>query len=259
MIRRLFLAIVGFFFFLTKVYAAVGTKEIHFVSKSSKRIITAEVYYPTAHKVENKRVEHGIWLRGNYHKEATILDQKRPYPLIVFSHGFQGDRFGNSWFAEKLVAQGYVVVMIEHTLNTSYEHSDLFVYTSMWQRPIDVSELLSHLLAHSQWGKIIDPNKIAVAGFSLGGTTALWLGGMRADKKLFKETLDRKYSRWSDWPESIAPKAQSTDWRQAELSYRDPRIKGVISFSPDLGEGFSKEGFREMSVPTLIIVGDKDP
>jgi predicted dienelactone hydrolase len=28
--------------------------------------------------------------------------------------------------------------------------------------------------------------------------------------------------------------------------------------APDLGEGFSKDGLREMTVPTLIIVGDQD-
>ena len=65
--------------------------------------------------------------------------------LLFFSHGFQGDRFGNSWIAEALVNKGYIVVMIDHTFNTSYDHSDLFIYTSMWQRPLDMSELLTYL------------------------------------------------------------------------------------------------------------------
>lgn len=239
-------------------YSSLGTQEITFLSESSNRNIVAELYYPTSIKLENKLIDHGVWLRQNYYNGPISIDTKKSYPLIIFSHGFQGDRFGNSWIAEKMVAEGYIVVMIEHTLNTSHEHSDLFCYTSMWQRPTDVSELLTHLLKHDVWGKVIDQNRIAAAGFSLGGSTALWLGGICADKDLFKKTLDMKYSRWVDWPHNEKQKALSVNWAKAELSYRDNRIKAVVAIAPDLGEAFSESGLKKMDTPALIIAGDKD-
>ncbi|NCP62965.1 MAG: alpha/beta fold hydrolase [Alphaproteobacteria bacterium] len=258
MFLRFILILLGLMLYFVNAYASIGTQEISFISKSSRRILVAEVYYPTSCKVEKKKIPHGIWMRENYSKGQPCVNGKRKYPLVVFSHGFRGDRFGNSWIAEALVSKGYIVVMIDHTFNTSYEHSDLFLYTSMWQRPVDISELLTYLLESSQWGKIINKEKIAVAGFSLGGTTALWVGGIKADKDKFKQALDDKYSRWSDWPKYASENARAVDWNKAEHSYKDDRIKAVISIAPDLGEAFTAEGLKEMSVPTLIIVGDKD-
>lgn len=220
--------------------------------------MVAEIYYPSLCKAEKKKIQHGIWMRTNYSKEPPCKNSQQKHPLVIFSHGFQGDRFGNSWLAEALVAKGYIVAMIDHTFNTSYDHSDLFVYTSMWQRPLDMSELLTHLLDHPEWSNLINKEKIAALGFSLGGTTALWLSGIKADKDKFKQTMDDKYARWSDWPKYASEKARAVDWSKAEKSYKDDRIKLAISIAPDLGEAFTREGLQEADVPTLIIVGDQD-
>ncbi|MCE2993131.1 MAG: alpha/beta hydrolase family protein [Alphaproteobacteria bacterium] len=241
-----------------EIYAAVGTEEITFLSQSSGRNIVAEIYYPGTCKIDNKQVKHGIWLRENYLKAKCDIDDTKKYPLILFSHGFQGDRFGNSWFAEGLVSQGYIVAMVDHASNTSYESSDLFVYTSMWQRPIDISELLTYMLQDSKWNKVVDEEKIAVSGFSLGGTTALWLSGIKSDKDKFHHVMDAKYSRWDDWPEYAKSQARLVDWSKAENSYKDERVKAVVSIAPDLGEAFSINGLTKADVPVLIVIGDKD-
>lgn len=220
--------------------------------------MVGEIYYPSSCKVEKKKIQQGIWMRENYSKDKTCVNNQQKYPLVIFSHGFQGDRFGDSCFAESLVAKGYIVVMIDHTLNTSYDHSDLFIYTSMWQRPLDMSELLTHLLDHPEWSSLINKEKIDVSGFSLGGTTALWLSGIKADKDKFKQTMDDKYSRWSDWPKYATEKAMSVDWSKAEQSYKDYRIKAGISIAPDLGEAFTRDGLKEADILVLVIVGDKD-
>jgi predicted dienelactone hydrolase len=255
---RLILKAFSLILFSVNAYAFVSTQEINFVSKSSGRPLVGEIYYPGSCQVEKKKVQHGIWMRENYSKNQTRVNTQKKYPLIVFSHGFQGDRFGNSWIAEALVDKGYIVVMIDHTLNTSYDHSDQFIYTSMWQRPLDMSELLTHLLQHPEWKNAINKDKIAAVGFSLGGTTALWLGGIRADKDKFRQSMDDKYARWSDWPKYASQKARAVDWTKAEQSYKDDRIKAVISIAPDLGQAFTKGGLKSADVPMLIIVGDKD-
>lgn len=128
----------------------------------------------------------------------------------------------------------------------------------MWQRPLDMSELLTHLLDHPEWSSLINKEKIDVSGFSLGGTTALWLSGIKADKDKFKQTMDDKYSRWSDWPKYATEKAMSVDWSKAEQPYKDYRIKAGISIAPDLGEAFTRDGLKEADILVLVIVGDKD-
>jgi predicted dienelactone hydrolase len=258
MISRFIFIAFTIIFFSINAYASVSTQEINFTSTSSGRTLVGEIYYPSSCKVEKKQIQHGIWMRENYSKNQNCANNQGKHPLVIFSHGFQGDRFGNSWIAEALVDKGYIVVMIDHTFNTSYDHSDLFIYTSMWQRPLDMAELLTYLLEHPEWGKVINKDKIAALGFSLGGTTALWLSGIKADKDKFRQTMDDKYARWSDWPKYATEKAKSVDWNKAEQSYKDGRIKAVISIAPDLGEAFTKGGLKEANVPILIIVGDKD-
>lgn len=237
---------------------ALGTQEISFTLPNSDREIITEIYYPIDEKINSKTIEHGIWHRKFYVKNAPLSNKSLTYPLVIFSHGWQGDRFGNSWIAESLVKEGYIVAMIEHTHNTSYEHSDLFLYTSMWQRPLDVSEFLTYLLNDKTWGKVINQEKIVAGGFSLGGLTSLWLSGIKADKDLFKNAMDHKYSRWNDWPEYAKEKANKVDWSYAQNLYYDKRIKAIFSIAPDLGEGFDKNGLKQSKIPSLIIVGTKD-
>lgn len=239
-------------------FGYLGTAEINFTSPSTNRMLTAEIYYPSSIKIEDKQIEHGIWLRDAYQANGQIVNDKQQYPLIIFSHGFQGDRFGNSWLAERLVQNGHIVAMLEHKCNTSFEHSDLFVYLSMWQRPIDVSEFLTHLLNHPRWGSLIDSEKIIASGFSLGGLTALWLGGMEADEDAFKGEMNKRYARWADWPTHDKQKAQSVQWKKSTHSYFDDRIKAIIAIAPDLGLAFNPKGLQKTKRPTLILVGDKD-
>lgn len=239
-------------------FGNLGTEEINFLSPSSDRELTAEIYYPTTIKTETKKIQHGIWLRDAYEPNSEIISKHKRYPLVIFSHGFQGDRFGNSWLAERLTKSGYIVAMLEHKYNTSFEHNDLFVYTSMWQRPIDLSEFLTHLLNHHHWGHLIDSEQIVASGFSLGGLSALWLSGIEADEDAFKAEMNMRYARWADWPKKEKLNAESVKWEKATRSYQDDRIKAIIAISPDLGQAFTANGLQKSKTPTLILVGDKD-
>lgn len=236
---------------------SLGTKEIEFIIPSTDRTITAEVYYPTNQKTDNKQIEQGVWVRQAFIKDAPLSSDKKEYPLVIFSHGFTGDRFHHTWLTEALVQNGYIVAAIDHTYNTSYDHNDFFTYSSMWQRPCDISALIDYLLKCSSFAHSIDKHRIAVGGFSLGGTTALWISGIKGDPQAFKEAMN-VYARWSDWPNSISKRAAQVDWLKAKKSYYDSRVKAVFSFAPDLGKGFKSEGIAQAKIPTLIIVGDKD-
>jgi len=240
---------------------SIATAEISFIIPGCDRKITAEVYYPVDFnkKIVHQEIDYGIWKRQTFNKDALISKKQEKYPLVVFSHGFQGNRFGNSWIAEKLVEKGYIVAVIDHTYNTSYDHSDLFIYTSMWQRPLDMKALLDYLLENEYWKEQIDQTKIVAGGFSLGGLTALWLAGIEGSATLFKDAMT-EYAQFAAWPQEAREIAENVDWKKAEISYKDPRIKAVFSMAPGLGvrRGFSAEGIKKGDIPTLILVGDQD-
>jgi len=235
----------------------IGTQEVTFVIPNSDRTLVGELYYPTEMGEDSKSITQGIWQRRDFTRNAALAPQEKPYPLVIFSHGWQGNRFGHAWLAESLVDEGYIVAAIDHTHNTSYEYSGEFIYTSMWQRPLDMSALIDYLLQHPYWSEVIDEKKIAAGGFSLGGLTALWMTGIEGDPQAFKEAM-QPYAL-DDWPESVQKRASVVDWNKAARSYDDPRVRSVFSISPDLGKGFEPEGLAKAKIPTLILVGTEDP
>jgi predicted dienelactone hydrolase len=236
---------------------SVGTRQIEFQISGTTRLVVAEIYYPIDGYKAARVINHGIWNRRSYTKDAPLAHQEQLYPLVIFSHGWQGDRFHHTWLAEALVDAGYIMAMIDHAHNNSYEHSDEFVYTSLWQRPRDLTALLDHLLKDPLWSKSIDKDRIAAGGFSLGGLTALWIAGIEGDAEAFKDAMKHE-ARWSDWPQSVKTKANQVDWTQAQKSYRDPRVKAVFSIAPAMGEGFKPQGIKQARIPVLLITGGHD-
>ena len=85
---------------------------------------------------------------------APTLDQ--PAPLTIVSHGARGHYSDRNWLIESLMVDGYIVAALNHP-NDTRQDSSLQGLMRVWDRPADISFLLSHLLASSEWGKRIDP------------------------------------------------------------------------------------------------------
>lgn len=234
----------------------LGVRTIAFTAPDTGLPMVADVFYPTDSPVPSES-EKSVWVRKPFLRETPFEETQKKYPLLIFSHGFQGDRLGNTWIAEELVDAGYMVIALDHPNGNSYESSDEFTYTSLWQRPKDISTILDYVLADPQLEPHIDQNRIAVGGFSLGGMTALWLTGIIADVESYKTEMDR-YMRPDVWSKPVLDRIAATDWSLATKSYRDPRVKAVFAIAPDLGGAFDVEGLEKAVIPTLIIVGDKD-
>jgi dienelactone hydrolase len=128
-------------------------------------------------------------------RDADVATGER-FPLVVFSHGSGGVRF-QSWFLlQALASHGYVVVAPDHAGNTSL---DLLMGTSepfpvvASNRPRDVSFAIDRMLARSSeptdlLAGAVDGSRIAVAGHSFGGFTALAVaggyGGLAPDERV---------------------------------------------------------------------------
>jgi predicted dienelactone hydrolase len=128
-------------------------------------------------------------------RDADVAPGER-FPLVVFSHGSGGVRF-QSWFLlQALASHGYVVVAPDHAGNTSL---DLLMGTSepfpvvASNRPRDVSFAIDQMLARSSeptdlLAGAVDGSRIAVAGHSFGGFTALAVaggyGGLAPDERV---------------------------------------------------------------------------
>ena len=93
-----------------------------------------------------------------------------PFPLIMVSHGGGGIGLEMFYLGTRLASHGFTVAIINHYVESKF---DLEACTT------NISFALSTLLDENETGEIlygaIDPNKVAAAGFSWGGTSSLAL------------------------------------------------------------------------------------
>ncbi|MBL6446102.1 dienelactone hydrolase [Fulvivirga sp. 29W222] len=190
------------------------------------------------------------------------------YPLVIISHGTGGGRLTLEWLATGLVKQGYVVAAVDHWGNT-YDNKIPEQFLKVWERPKDISFVLSALLVDDKIGKIVNKEKIGVAGFSLGGFTAIALAGGRLD---YDQLLSFMRSDKGEKEAQVPELQELSDFLHDQLfidkirqeyleeqSLMDRRIKAFVAIAPALGQGFSvKSQFQEVGRPVLIMGAEGD-
>lgn len=164
------------------------------------------------------------------------------FPLIVFSHGFTGCNTQSTFLMQALAGAGYMVLAPNHNdalCGTARSHSSFgkifglrpeqpFGDPEKWSastyldRRADIESVLDAALnGPSFQGVPIDPNRVGIAGHSLGGYTALGLAG--------------------GWP-----------------SWKDARIKAVLALSPHCSPFVQKGDLRRLGVPVMYQGGTLD-
>lgn len=166
-------------------------------------------------------------------------------PLIVFSHGLGGSRFGYSHLGRHWAAQGYASLHLQH------KGSDRAVWTqgvldlvtnlqaaasegNAIARAQDVSFGITRVLAEPRVGQRIDGRRIAVAGHSYGANTALLVAG--------------------------ATVVREVDGERRDVNLRDERVRAAVLLStpPFYGEGDPRSILSGIRVPTLHVTGTED-
>lgn len=178
-------------------------------------------------------------------------------PLLVLSHGRGGNALVSAWLGQRLAEASYVVAAIDHPRANGWDSSIVYLSTRIWQRPVDVSVGITHLLADPTWGPRLDPERIAVAGHSQGGFTALWLGGAQVNEDRFLAYQ----RRWKNDPRVPAHlRAQMQVDAAPARGLRDGRVRALVAMAPGLVQGFGMDaaGLRQVAIPALIAVGSAD-
>lgn len=127
-------------------------------------------------------------------KHSEVLRGEGTFPLLIFSHGWNGSRFQNSFLLPELASQGYVIASIEHTYAASgtifsdgsrggVMPLDTLLFNEGFSDQVikewsaDQQFVLDQLLAFNDkpdfplYG-VMDMKKVGVFGHSFGGATS---------------------------------------------------------------------------------------
>jgi predicted dienelactone hydrolase len=235
-----------------------GMTQLEYVDPSEGgRPLNLMLIYPVAPATTG--VPFKLFLSTNLHlyRDVPVVSDGVKHPLVMFSHGAGGNGAIYAWFGEYLASHGYLVAMVYHFRANTYDSSALYVRNKIWQRPHDLSLMISDLLQDKVWGPHIDPGRIGVAGHSQGGFTSLWIGGAEVNADLFIE-YQRSWKNNEMVPAYIREKMKLDAEPARHL--RDDRVRAAFAMAPgDIqGFGMDESGLRQMTIPVYIIVGAGD-
>jgi predicted dienelactone hydrolase len=225
------------------------------------RPLTVEVWYPATlapgqsaageYRAMTRDGKTMVSLYGKAVRNAEANKSGGPYPLIIMSHGYPGNRFLLSHLGENLSSKGYVVVSIDHT-DSTYE-SQLAFGSTLVNRSLDQLFVLNQMaqLNTSDPGKtlqgMVNATNTALIGYSMGAYGALNTVGAGVSATAVS---------WGAPNGALAIRQQGNSTYQASL---DSRIKAVVAIAPWGKYGmWDAAGLAGITVPVLYMAGSAD-
>lgn len=225
--------------------AAVGYQvlDLGITAAGHPETLTVAVWYPTRATPQPYPYGGPTW--GRVAVDGAPDAGGGPYPLLVFSHGYGGGGIGSVFFTEALAGRGWIVAAPDHhdrhsavrirqgqvedvdrpgllrhareIASSGPDQRDSFAY-----RLDEMRATLDGILASSRLGSLVDRDRIAVGGHSLGGFTALGLCG----------PLEAR---------------------------RDPRVRAVLLFSSgSSGYLYRDTELAAVQVPSMMLYGEEE-
>ncbi len=172
----------------------------------------------------------------------------RSYPLVVVSHGYSNSPAEMTWLTENLASKGYVVAAIHHDDPAITDTTK--IAQPLLRRPLDivfVTQNLTHILARE---RLVDPSRVALIGYSMGGYGVLTAAGA---------TLDPASSAMSTVPGGLLLRYARGGPRREDIVVKG--VRAVVAIAPAGGNSLAAwgvEGVRDVEAPLLLIAGDAD-
>ena len=228
---------------------------------TADRTLTLEVFYPAAEGATGDTAMRALMrdgttevtLRGRAMRDAEPSGEG-PYPLVIVSHGYPGNRFLMAHLAENIASRGYVVASVDHP-DSTYDDFGPFGSTLV-NRPVDQLFALDAMAREGEGdgflSGLVDTEDAAIVGYSMGGYGAVIAAGsgITEDGVAFAEERGA--------PHRLLAVHEAGSESFADLF--DPRVKTVVAFAPwgRQRDFWSAESLAEVRVPMLLIAGSQD-
>lgn len=217
-----------------------------------------------------KSMQAGIWYPSNMQTSVHPLGLAsqdvalngpvagRDLPLILISHGTGGSIVSHIDTANALARAGFVVMAITHIGDNTQDRSYAGNRIDLIDRPRQIKVALGWVL--SSWpGRLnLNPRRIGMFGFSLGGFTTLVLIGGTPELSRMVQLCDSK----PDAPECTFIKSakgdQLTPSNEIPLWVHDARIKAAVVAAPAASYLFGPGDLRQVSAPIQLWRAEND-
>lgn len=237
--------------------AAPGAVDFAAAAAHHDRPLAGYALYPATAGGERARFAENPVFRGVDVRRGAPVAQGR-HPLVLLSHGLGGHVRALAWLAAGLAERGAIVVAVNHPGSTHGDF-DLARGPDHWTRAQDLAAALDAALADPAIGPHVDPTRIAAAGYSLGGWTALSVGGLRGDLAGYRRFCEEAAAGQAHC-RALAAAGIDLDGRDAarwNASWKDPRISAVAAIDPGLHAGLGPEHAADLVGDVLLIgLGD---
>ena len=231
---------------------------------SYDRPLTVEVWYPATlaagqaaegqYRVLARDGKREVTLSGRAVRDARADLSAGPYPLLIVSHGYPGNRFLLSHLAENLASKGYIVASIDHT-DSTYDDQGAFGSTLL-NRSLDqlfVLNQMARLNENDPSGTLkgmVNAENTALIGYSMGAYGAVNTigGGVTAASVGFA---------WGTPDGALAIRQAGNP---AYVATIDKRIKAAVAFAPwGWNAGFwDAAGLAAIKTPVFFVAGSVD-
>lgn len=227
------------------------------------RTLTLEAWYPARlaagqreggeYTVITRDPSITATLYGKAVRDAAPIAAE-PFPLVIVSHGYPGNRFLMSHLCESLASRGFVVVSLDH-LESTYDDQQAFAST-LYNRTFDQLFVLNEIARLGAPGSgsflagLVDVSRTGIVGYSMGGYGLL-------------NTIGGGYSDASVTANGAPPNKLLRDRAASNPEYRrsgDARVKAAVAIAPwGMQLGFwDAEGLAGIRTPVLFVAGSAD-
>lgn len=228
------------------------------------RTLTLEVWYPAVlatgqkpggdYRAITRDPAITATLHGQAVRDAAPLTSEAPFPLVIISHGYPGNRYLMSHLSENLASKGFVTVSIDHK-DSTYDDQQAFGST-LYNRAFDQLFVLNEMerLGMPSSGSFLsgrlDASRTGLVGYSMGGYGVV-------------NVVGGGYNKASETIAGAPPNKLLADRGAANPEYRktiDPRIKAAIAIAPwgMVGGFWDAEGLKGIATPVLFVAGSVD-
>lgn len=226
------------------------------LSDSTPEALNVTVWYPAAS--EGNTADKGS---NPAFVGVTVIPNAPPlagaHPLLVISHGYNGNWRNLSWIAAAMAAEGYIVAAPDHPGTTTFDQNPVKA-KKLWQRPHDLSRVIDFVTRSPALFGVTDKDRNAALGHSLGGWTVMSLAGARFDPYRFIQDCQSHPQRGDCRLTEKLGINEASSREKMTANNKDGRVRTIVALDSGLAPGFTSQSLNAIHIPVMILAAQAD-